>query len=162
MRTSAHRLEPWKPNGSWHEFAENLSLTGRFPCRRIVVMGRGGSDWQRQMAAQRREAERQARETARLAKEREKLARERYLAARQQEAEAKTGLIEAEVKTLDEILTSILTLAPLTFQRHPERSARKCPSQECGERVRATANACGRKGRVRPERCSRADEGCAA
>jgi restriction system protein len=72
---------------------------------------------QRQMAAQRREAERQAREKAKLAKEQEKLARERYLAARQREADAKTNLVEVQVRELDEILTSVLTLAPLTFER---------------------------------------------
>ena len=69
------------------------------------------------MAAQRREAERQARDRARLAKEEERLARERHLAARQQEADAKTNLVEVQVRTIDEILTSILTLAPLTFAR---------------------------------------------
>ncbi len=82
----------------------------------MVCMTRGGSDWQRHVAAQRREAERQAREAARFAKEQERLARERYLAARQQEADAKTDLVEVQLKTLDEILTSILSLAPLTFQ----------------------------------------------
>ena len=72
---------------------------------------------QRQMAAQRREAERQARERARLAKEQEKLARERYLAARQRDADAKTNVLEVQVSALDEILTSILTLVPLTFEQ---------------------------------------------
>jgi restriction system protein len=72
---------------------------------------------QRQIAAQRREAERRAREEVRLAKEQERLARERYLAARQQEADAKTNLVEVQVRALDEILTSILTLEPLTFER---------------------------------------------
>lgn len=92
-------------------------LTGRLRCRRIVRMARGGSDWQRQMAAQRREAERQAREAARSAKEQEKLARDRYLAARQREADGKTNRIEAQVRTLDEVLTGVLTLAPLAFQQ---------------------------------------------
>jgi restriction system protein len=69
------------------------------------------------MATQRREGERRAREAARLAKEQERLARERYLAARQQEADAKTNLIEVQVRALDEILISILALAPLTFQQ---------------------------------------------
>jgi restriction system protein len=86
-------------------------------CRRIIRMARGGSDFQRQMAAQRRERERQTREAARRAKEVEKLERELHLAARQQEADAKTNLIEVQVRALDEILTSILTLAPLTFQQ---------------------------------------------
>jgi restriction system protein len=80
-------------------------------------MARGGSNFQRQMAAQQKEAERQARERARLVKEQEKLAREHHLAARQQEADAKTNLVEVQVRTIDEILTSILTLTPLTFER---------------------------------------------
>ena len=92
-------------------------MTGALLCRRIMCMARGGSNFQRQMAAQRREAERQARERARLEKEQEKLARERYLAGRQQEADAKTNLVEVHLRTLDEILASILTLAPLTFER---------------------------------------------
>ena len=48
-------------------------MTGDLLCRRIMRMARGGSNFQRQMAAQRREAERQARERVRLAKEQEKL-----------------------------------------------------------------------------------------
>ncbi|HJT77684.1 MAG TPA: hypothetical protein VJ739_10830, partial [Gemmataceae bacterium] len=190
---------------------ENLSLTECLLCRRIVVMARGGPDWQRQMAAQRREAERQAREAARLAKEREKLARERYLAARQQEADAKTSLIQAQVKTLDEILASVLTLAPLTFRglmsvpkiapfqpgtlgtpssapdwstfapiapgalgrmfggagRHARQIAGAQAKHDAAmaehlANESATASACGRQGRIRPGRCSRADQGCAA
>jgi hypothetical protein len=49
-------------------------------------MARGGSNFQRQMAARRREAERQAREAPWGAKEQDKLKRERYLAARQQKS----------------------------------------------------------------------------
>jgi len=90
-------------------------LTGRWRCRGIVRMTRGESDWQRQMAAQRRAAERQARDATRAAKEQEKLAREHYLAGRQQETDGKTGRIEVQLKALDEILISALTLAPLTF-----------------------------------------------
>jgi len=90
-------------------------LTGASLCRRILGVARGGSDFQRQMAAQRREAAQQARDAVRRAKEQQKLDQERYLAARQQEAVAKTNLIETQVRTLDEILTNVLTLAPLTF-----------------------------------------------
>lgn len=92
-------------------------MTRALPCRRIMRMTLGESNFQRQMAAQRREAERQAREKARLAKEQEKLDRERYLAGRQQEADAKTNLVEVHLRTFDEVLTSILTLTPLTFER---------------------------------------------
>jgi restriction system protein len=92
-------------------------LTGALLCRRMMFMGRGGSDFQRQLAAQRREEERKAREKVRIEKENEKLGRERHLAARQQEADAKTNLIEVQIKTLEEILTSILSIAPLAFER---------------------------------------------
>lgn len=82
-----------------------------------MFMGRSGSDFQRQLAAQRREEERQARERARKEKENDRLAREQYLAARQQETGEKTNLVEVQIETLDKILTSILSFAPLTFVR---------------------------------------------
>jgi restriction system protein len=80
-------------------------------------MARGGSysQWQRQMAAERREAERREKERQRQAKEREKAAKERYLASRQHEAEAKTAESERQIVVLDDILTSVLPLTPLTF-----------------------------------------------
>jgi restriction system protein len=93
------------------------SLTAARVVPSNMPMARGGSDWQRQRAAQQREQERQAREAVRLAKEKERLAREHYLVTRQQEADAKTNLVAVQVRMLDEILTSILTTAPLTFQR---------------------------------------------
>jgi restriction system protein len=75
----------------------------------------GRSQWERDMAAQRREAERQARERARLAKEREKARQERHIQAQQQTAERKTAEAEQQIKILDEILTSILPLAVPDF-----------------------------------------------
>lgn len=77
----------------------------------------GSSQWQRQLAAQRREAERQARERARQEKEREKALKQRHLESQQLAAEAKTTKVERQIKTLDEALTSILPLAPLSFDR---------------------------------------------
>jgi restriction system protein len=68
-------------------------------------------------AAQQREADRQAREQARLAKEREKAAQQQYLVDRQRQAENQTAAVDRQVRTLDEILTSILPLRPLTFDR---------------------------------------------
>lgn len=80
-------------------------------------MARSGSrsEWERQMAAQRREADRQAREQARLAKEQEKDRQERHIQSQQRAAEVKTAKVEQRVKILDEVLTSILSMPVLTF-----------------------------------------------
>ncbi len=80
-------------------------------------MARSGSrsQWERQMAAQRREAERQAREQARLAKELEKARQQRHIESQQRAAELKTAEVERQIKMLDEVLTSILRLPVLTF-----------------------------------------------
>jgi restriction system protein len=67
------------------------------------------------MAAQRREAERQAKEQARLAREREKARKEAHLGTQQRTADAKTAAVERQVKDLDEMLTSILRLRPVSF-----------------------------------------------
>lgn len=77
----------------------------------------GSSQWQRQVAAQRREAERQVRERARQEKEREKAPKQRHLESQQLAAEAKTTKVERQIKVLDDVLTSILPLAPLSFDR---------------------------------------------
>ncbi len=69
--------------------------------------GGGRSEWERRMAAQRREAERQAKEQARLAREREKAGKEAHLLAQQRAAEAKTAAVEQQVKELDEVLASV-------------------------------------------------------
>ena len=80
-------------------------------------MARSGSrsQWERQMAAQRREAERQAREQARLAKELEKARQQRHIESQQRAADLKTAEVERQIKMLDEVLTSILRLPVLTF-----------------------------------------------
>ena len=67
------------------------------------------------MAAQRREAERQAREQARLAKEQEKARQQRHIQAQLRAADRKTAAVEEQVKTLDEILTGVLSSPALTF-----------------------------------------------
>ena len=69
------------------------------------------------MAAQRREAERQAKEQARLAREQEKAPKEEHFASRQRAAEAKTAAVEQQVKELDEVLTSVLPLRPVSFAK---------------------------------------------
>jgi restriction system protein len=67
------------------------------------------------MAAQRREAERQAKEEARLARERDKASKEQHLAAQQRATDAKTTAVERQVKDLDEVLTGVLQLGPVSF-----------------------------------------------
>ena len=68
--------------------------------------GGGRSEWERRMAAQRREAERQAKERARLAREREKAAKEAHLLGQQGVAEAKSAAVEQQARDLDEVLVS--------------------------------------------------------
>ena len=75
----------------------------------------GRSQWEREMAAQRREAERQAREQARLAKERQKAAQQRHIESQQRTAELRTSEVEQQARALDRVLTSILPLPALTF-----------------------------------------------
>jgi len=77
----------------------------------------GRSEWERQQAALRREAERQARERARLAKEYEKALRQQHLESQQRTAEEKTAAVDWQIKILDEVLTSVLPLSPLSFER---------------------------------------------
>ena len=75
----------------------------------------GRSQWEREMAAQRREAERQVREQARLAKERERAAQQRHIGSQQRTAELRTSEVEQQARTLDKVLTSILPLPAVTF-----------------------------------------------
>ncbi len=75
----------------------------------------GRSQWEREQAALRREMERQAREQARLAKEREKARQQQHIEAQQRTADAKSAAVERQIKALDEILTSVLSLPALTF-----------------------------------------------
>ena len=77
--------------------------------------GGGRSEWERRMAAQRREAERQAKEQARLAREREKAAKEAHHLAQQGVAEAKSAAVEQQVRDLDEVLASALPRRPVSF-----------------------------------------------
>jgi len=75
----------------------------------------GRSQWEREMAAQRREADRQTREQARLAKEQERTRRELHLQAQLRTAERKTAEVGEQIKVLDEVLTGILSLPVLRF-----------------------------------------------
>jgi restriction system protein len=82
-------------------------------------MARSGSlsEWERQAAVRRREAERQAREKARLAKEQEKTRQQRHVESQQRAAETKTAAVEQRINVLDEVLTGILPLPALTFDQ---------------------------------------------
>jgi restriction system protein len=76
----------------------------------------GRSEWERRQAAQRREAERAAREQVRLAKEHEKQRLQQHLESQQRAAEAKTLAVDLKIKALNEVLTGILQLPPLSFE----------------------------------------------
>ncbi|HEY5987746.1 MAG TPA: hypothetical protein VIV12_15430 [Streptosporangiaceae bacterium] len=95
------------------------AINGFASDRSVAAISRGGGNaqWERQLAAERREAERQARERAKWEKELENARKQRHLESQQRAAEAKTAGVERQVKVLDEMLTSILPLAPLSFDR---------------------------------------------
>jgi restriction system protein len=75
------------------------------------------SEWERQQAAMRRELQRQARERARLEREREKTLQQQHLASQQEETAARTAALSQRIAILDQVLTGILTLPPLSFER---------------------------------------------
>ena len=81
-------------------------------------MARGGNlaDWQQQLAA-RREDERLARERKRQEKEREKAQQQEHHEAGQRAAEEQTAAVREQIESLDEVLTSVLTLPPVSFDR---------------------------------------------
>lgn len=74
------------------------------------------SEWERQQAAARREADRVAREQARLAKQQEKEARERHVAAQQRTADEKTAALKTQLTELDEVLVDVLGRTPFSVQ----------------------------------------------
>jgi len=76
---------------------------------------RGRSDWERQLAAQRREAERQTREATRQAKEQQKAQQSAHITQQQRLAETKTAAVVEEVKLLDQVLVGVLNQPPITF-----------------------------------------------
>jgi restriction system protein len=82
-------------------------------------MPRSGSlsDWERRLAAQHRDEQRLARERRQQEKEREKARQQDHLDAQQQAAEEQTAAAAEQVDSLDEVLTSVLALEPMTFGR---------------------------------------------
>ena len=82
-------------------------------------MARSGSlaAWEQRLAAQRREDDRLARERRQQERDAERVRQQEHLESRQQEAEEKTAEAQARMKALGEVLTSVLPLRPLTFER---------------------------------------------
>jgi restriction system protein len=75
----------------------------------------GRAQWERNLAAQRREAERQARLQERLRKDSEKARRDAHLAAQQQTADNRTATLDKQIRKLEALLTSALSIKPLSF-----------------------------------------------
>jgi restriction system protein len=82
-------------------------------------MARSGNlaEWERRLAEQRREEERLARERRQQERERERARQQEREESAQQDAEEQTAALDEQVKTLDEVLTSVLDLPPMTFDR---------------------------------------------
>ena len=82
-------------------------------------MARSGSlaAWEQRLATQRREDDRQAREKRQRERDAERIRQQEQLASRQQQAEDKTAEVQAQLQALGEVLTSVLPLRPLTFER---------------------------------------------
>jgi restriction system protein len=82
-------------------------------------MARSGSlaAWEQRLATQRREDDRQAREKRQRERDAERVRQQDHLASQQQQAEDKTAEAQAQLKALGEVLTSVLALRPLTFER---------------------------------------------
>jgi len=82
-------------------------------------MARSGSlaAWEQRLANQRREDDRQARQKRQAERDAERLRQQEHLSSRQQEAVDQTAEVQARMKALGEVLTSVLPLRPLTFER---------------------------------------------
>jgi hypothetical protein len=75
------------------------------------------SDWQQRLAAQRQEAEQLAAERRQQVRDREKARQEEHLESQQQAAEEQTAAVQEQIKSLEEVLTGVLPLAPMSFDR---------------------------------------------
>jgi restriction system protein len=73
--------------------------------------------WEQRLAAQRREEDQLARERRQREKDTERVRQQEHLAERQRAAEEQTAEVEERMKALGEVLTSVLPLRPLTFER---------------------------------------------
>lgn len=75
------------------------------------------SDWQQRLAAQRAETEQLARERRQQTRDREKARQQEYLDSQQQAADERTAAVRERVKSLEDVLTSVLPLPPMSFDR---------------------------------------------
>ena len=75
------------------------------------------SDWERRLAAQHRDDERLARERRQQEKEKEKARQQEHLESRQRTADEQTAAVQEQIESLDEVLTSVLSLPPMSFDR---------------------------------------------
>jgi restriction system protein len=82
-------------------------------------MARSGSlaAWEQRLATQRREEDRLARERRQREKDQDRIRQQEHLADRQRAAERQAAEVEERMKALGEVLTSVLPLRPLTFER---------------------------------------------
>jgi restriction system protein len=82
-------------------------------------MARNGSlaALEQRLAAQRREDDRLARERRQRERDQDKIRQQEQLVAQQQAAEEQTAAVEARMKVLGAVLTSVLPLPPLSFER---------------------------------------------
>ncbi|WP_222709259.1 restriction endonuclease [Nonomuraea sp. C10] len=80
-------------------------------------MAGGRSEWERQQAAHRREAERRAREAARIAKEQERERQRRRLKQQQAKADRKSAEMAQRIEELDRVLLVALPVRPLSFDQ---------------------------------------------
>ena len=82
-------------------------------------MSRSGNlaEWERRLAAQHREDERLTRERTRREKEQEKVRQQEHLESQQRSADEQAAAVQEQIKGLDEVLTSVLPLPPMSFDR---------------------------------------------
>jgi restriction system protein len=82
-------------------------------------MARSGSlaQWEQRLAAQRREDDRLARERGKRAKDQERIRQQEHLESQQRAAEEQTAAVEERMKALEDVLTSVLSVRPLSFDR---------------------------------------------
>jgi len=82
-------------------------------------MSRSGNlaEWERRLAAQHREDERLTRERTRREKQQEKVRQQERHDAEQRSADEQAAAVQEQIKSLDEVLTSVLPLPPMSFDR---------------------------------------------
>ena len=82
-------------------------------------MSRSGNlaEWERRLAAQHRDDERLTRERTRREREQEKARQQEHLESQQRAADEQAAAVQEQIKNLDEVLSGVLPLAPMSFDR---------------------------------------------